>query len=159
MHQQTEQLLAARCTFLQTCQCSLRLIGLLLGDIPLLGLLFKNKSYEKKKINLLVFLSPHIIKDGADIEKITENKKTSFARSADKYAQGEVLVKFKDDIPFERISEILSAEGASVLKELKPQGLYLIKLEKNQDVKDAVEIFATYGEVEYAEPNYILKVQ
>jgi hypothetical protein len=68
-------------------------------------------------------------------------------------------VKFKDGIPFERISEILSAEGGSVLRELKPQGLYLIKLKENQDVKDAMKIFATYEEIEYAEPNYILTIQ
>ena len=68
-------------------------------------------------------------------------------------------MKFKDGISFERISEILSAEGASMLRELKPEGLYLIRLKKDQDVKDAMEIFATYEEVEYAEPNYMLKIQ
>jgi len=131
----------------------------LLGDIPLLGWLFKNKTYEKKKTNLLVFLSPHIIKDGTDLAAITEKKKTDFARKEDKYVQGEVLLKFRSDTPDERIQEILSAEGASLLRELKPEGLYLIRLKKKQDVRDAMEIFSAYGEVEYAEPNYMLKIQ
>jgi len=131
----------------------------ILGDIPLLGWLFKNKTYEKKKTNLLVFLAPHIIKDGADLATITEKKKTDFARNEDRYVRGEVLVKFRDDVPFERISEIVSAEGVSLLRELQPKGLYLIKLKEKQDVEDAVKIFAAYGEVEYAEPNYVLKIQ
>ncbi|MGB0452937.1 MAG: type II secretion system secretin GspD [Bacteriovoracaceae bacterium] len=33
----------------------------LLGDIPILGWLFKNKSREKQKINLLFFLTPRIL--------------------------------------------------------------------------------------------------
>ncbi len=131
----------------------------LLGDIPILGWLFKSKTYEKKKTNLLVFLSPHIIKNEEELSTITDDKKTEFARTEHRYVQGEVLVKFKDDTPEDRIAEILSAEGASIIKELKPKGLYLIKLKGGQDVNDAVKIFVTYEEVEYAEPNYILKMQ
>jgi len=131
----------------------------LLGDIPLLGWLFKSKTYDKKKTNLLVFLSPHIIKDGAELAAITEKKKTDFARTDDRYARGEILVKFREDVPSGRISWIVSAEGASLLRDLQPEGLYLIKLREGQDEKDAVKIFATYDEVEYAELNYILKIQ
>jgi general secretion pathway protein D len=43
----------------------------LLGDIPLLGNLFKYKSVSRKKTNLLIFLTPHVIKDPRDIAKVT----------------------------------------------------------------------------------------
>jgi type II secretory pathway component GspD/PulD (secretin) len=33
----------------------------LLGDIPLLGKLFTNKGKEKKKTDLLIFITPHVI--------------------------------------------------------------------------------------------------
>lgn len=36
----------------------------LLGDIPLLGLLFRHKSVSKEKVDLLVFVTPHIIAPG-----------------------------------------------------------------------------------------------
>jgi general secretion pathway protein D len=46
----------------------------LLGDIPLLGWFFKNKSKENKKTNLLVFITPRVVTDPEKIKKITEEK-------------------------------------------------------------------------------------
>ncbi|TBR20925.1 MAG: hypothetical protein EPO63_09215, partial [Candidatus Nitrosotenuis sp.] len=46
----------------------------LLGDIPLLGWLFKNKSKQRTKTNLMIFLTPHIIKTVADMERITTSR-------------------------------------------------------------------------------------
>ena len=131
----------------------------LLGDIPILGWLFKNKTYEKKKTNLIVFLSPHIVKEAKELSRITESKKLEFAKTEERYNQGELLVKFNEETPEERINEILSIEGASVISVLKPKVLYHLKLRTGQDVREAVKIFSKYKEIEYAEPNYILKIQ
>jgi general secretion pathway protein D len=131
----------------------------ILGDIPVLGWLFKNKSVEKRKTNLLVFLTPHIIKEAEHLAKLSDSKKTDFARAEERYSKGELLVQFKGGIQETRISEILSAEGAAVISEMKPKGLYLIKLKKEQDVREAVKKFNAYEEVEYAEPNYIMKMK
>ncbi len=46
-----------------------------LGDIPLLGWLFKSSSKEWQKTNLLVFLTPHIIRHKSDIDRITNAQK------------------------------------------------------------------------------------
>lgn len=131
----------------------------LLGDIPILGWLFKNKKLEKKKTNLLVFLTPHIVKDAEQLLKLTDDKKLEFAKSGGRYKQGELLIKFSEETIEDRISEILSVEGASIISILKPKALYLIKLKKEQDVRAAVKIFNKYKEVEYAEPNYMMKIQ
>ncbi len=130
-----------------------------LGDIPGLGLLFKNKSKEKTKTNLLVFLTPHIVKEAEQLAKLTDRKKVEFARTEDTYIQGELLVKFREGITGERMTEILSGEGATVISLSKLQGLYHISLKKGQDVEDAVKIFNAYKEVEYAEPNYMMKIK
>ena len=114
---------------------------------------------EKTKTNLLVFLTPHIVKGAEQLSRLTDAKKTDFAKANDRYAQGELLIKFRDGTPENRISGILSAEGASVMSELKPKELYLVRLKKGQDVREAAKIFNGYQEVEYAEPNYILKMQ
>ncbi len=45
-----------------------------LGDIPVLGWLFKTQSTQTIKNNLLVFLTPHLITDEADIVKLNERK-------------------------------------------------------------------------------------
>jgi general secretion pathway protein D len=46
----------------------------LLGDIPILGYLFKYSTKQKKKTNLLILLTPYIIKDQLDLENIRERK-------------------------------------------------------------------------------------
>jgi len=46
-----------------------------LGNIPLLGWLFKTYSGGKNKTNLLVFITPHIIRSPEDMEKATAKKK------------------------------------------------------------------------------------
>ena len=46
----------------------------LLGDIPVLGWLFKNKSTRKVKSNLVVFLTPNIIRNSEGHKKILKAK-------------------------------------------------------------------------------------
>ncbi len=47
----------------------------ILGDIPLLGWLFKSRRTEREKTNLFVFLTPHVINNKADAQKIYKQKK------------------------------------------------------------------------------------
>jgi len=55
----------------------------LLGDIPLLGWFFKNKSKENTKTNLLVFITPRVVTDPEKIKKITEEKQEEFKKIQD----------------------------------------------------------------------------
>ena len=45
-----------------------------LGSLPLLGWLFRNESTKKTKTNLLLFLTPYIIRDQSDYRRIFERK-------------------------------------------------------------------------------------
>jgi general secretion pathway protein D len=45
-----------------------------LGDIPILGWLFRDTDRKKVKTNLLLFLTPYIIRDSADFRRIFERK-------------------------------------------------------------------------------------
>ena len=45
-----------------------------LGSIPLLGALFRNTSQIRERTNLLLFLTPYIIRDQADFRRIFERK-------------------------------------------------------------------------------------
>lgn len=47
----------------------------LLGDIPILGWLFKTHSTNTKKTNMFIFVTPHIIKNPGDISRVTNQKK------------------------------------------------------------------------------------
>lgn len=46
----------------------------LLGDLPVLGWLFKGKKSDKKKVNMLVFLTPKIIRNPNDQRTLLSNK-------------------------------------------------------------------------------------
>ena len=46
----------------------------ILGDIPLLGWLFRSRSSEVKKTNLLVFLTPRVIRDYERSRTILDKK-------------------------------------------------------------------------------------
>ncbi|MCZ6463895.1 MAG: type II secretion system secretin GspD [Proteobacteria bacterium] len=53
-----------------------------LGDIPVLGWLFKSTSQSLRKINLLVFLTPHIIRSREDLELESIRKRKEFRERA-----------------------------------------------------------------------------
>lgn len=54
-----------------------------LGDVPVLGWLFKSTSNNLAKRNLLVFLTPHIIRSPEDLEKASIGKREEFRRRSE----------------------------------------------------------------------------
>jgi general secretion pathway protein D len=57
----------------------------ILGDIPLLGFLFKQSSKTKQKSNLLLILTPYIIRDQDDLRAIFERKMQERQEIIDRY--------------------------------------------------------------------------
>jgi len=56
----------------------------LLGDIPLLGWFFKSKNKTRSKTNLVILLTPHIVKDAADLAEMTRIQRQAFGEAAKK---------------------------------------------------------------------------
>jgi len=83
----------------------------LLGDIPVLGGLFRSKSTAAVKTNLLVFMTPQIIRNASDMEAITRRaRKTSqslqsreLRQSLESSSLGSAFMidLFADDVPEE----------------------------------------------------------
>jgi general secretion pathway protein D len=59
-----------------------------LGDIPLLGALFKNEARTRKKTNLMVFLRPVVVRDAASAQQLS-NDRYEQMRSGQQNAQPE----------------------------------------------------------------------
>jgi general secretion pathway protein D len=57
----------------------------LLGDIPILGWLFKFKTTKVEKTNLMIFITPYIIKTEADIAELTKKKGNALEKFRDQY--------------------------------------------------------------------------
>ena len=73
------------------------------------------------------------------------------------YVPGEVLVKFKKNInTSQKNSKIINVSGTKG-KDIN-NDLTLVKLSIGQSVKSAIDEFAKDDLVEYAEPNYIIKL-
>jgi len=56
-----------------------------LGDIPILGALFRKTSKSKRKTNLLLILTPYIIRDPGDLREIFERKMQERQQMIDRY--------------------------------------------------------------------------
>lgn len=69
----------------------------LLGDIPILGNLFKSTTSSKRKRNLMVFIRPTIIRDGVTMNSIS-HKKYNFIRAEQlkRQAEGIPLMPFTE---------------------------------------------------------------
>jgi len=92
----------------------------LLGDIPILGWLFKGKNYQKQKTNLLIFLTPKIIRSSSDRMHLLSDKlieRNEFVRN-----------NLGGRDPFGTSSEQLARRADEALKKEAPK--------QNEEVED-----------------------
>jgi hypothetical protein len=75
----------------------------LLGDIPILGWLFKYKSSKVEKVNLMIFITPYIIKTAEEAAELTSHREGILEGFREKFRiekKGvEPLPKFKPSAP------------------------------------------------------------
>jgi general secretion pathway protein D len=131
----------------------------LLGDLPLLGYLFKQTSVSREKTNLMVFLTPHIVKEADSLARLTEMKQRELAVARNQYAEGELLIKFREGITEDKALSVISQKGATIIKFDEKMDLYNIKLKKAQSVEEALKDFMSLPEVLYTEPNYTFRIR
>ncbi len=56
-----------------------------LGDLPVLGFLFRSTKNDRKKTNLLLILTPYVIRDQEDLRKVFERKMQERQEFLDRY--------------------------------------------------------------------------
>jgi general secretion pathway protein D len=54
----------------------------ILGDIPLLGALFKSVSHDHNQTELMVLLTPHIIRNNAEAQKLRQEETSHLSQSS-----------------------------------------------------------------------------
>jgi general secretion pathway protein D len=57
----------------------------ILGDIPILGALFRRTTRTQQRSNLLLFLTPYVIRDQSDLRRIFERKMRERQEFLDRY--------------------------------------------------------------------------
>lgn len=87
----------------------------LLGDIPILGWLFKQHSTKKEKVNLLLVLTPYIISDRSDFQRVFERKlKEHEEFAADFYGE---KAEYRAHVDYARKNGPLALLGSAILME------------------------------------------
>lgn len=54
----------------------------LLGDIPLIGYMFRRTTNSNRKVNLMVFLTPHVLNERSEADRITNSKRKNQIRDS-----------------------------------------------------------------------------
>lgn len=91
----------------------------LLGDIPVLGHLFRSQTRQKIKTNLLLFLTPYIIRDSSDFRRIFERKMKERQQFVEQFYGASTTYDVAIDFarkpgPLARMSQLLNKEMAKV---------------------------------------------
>jgi general secretion pathway protein D len=131
----------------------------LMGDIPILGWLFKFNRVSRNKTNLLVFLSPHIVKESDELAQVTGDRQREFFADEKNYSEDQFMVKFDESINQQRARQIIETQGLTVIDYFESINVYLIKLNQDLTVEEAISEFSALPEVIYAEPDYKVKIQ
>lgn len=70
----------------------------LLGDLPLLGWLFRSKKTEEKKTSLMVFITPTIIRNPEDLEEVTRQNRRNLKQFKETGGGREVFGPLATDV-------------------------------------------------------------
>jgi fervidolysin-like protein len=73
--------------------------------------------------------------------------------------RNELLVKFKPDVPPERITVILKDTKAELVTVFKETRIHHVRILEGESLESVMARLSSYPEVEYAEPNYVQHLQ
>lgn len=90
---------------------------------------------------------------------ISNNKELITPPAKKEYVKDEVIVRFKDTVTEERIKEISTSLSCVIIRKIGPTKTFLIKIKTGGDVKEIIDKYKQFEEVEHAQPNYIKYMQ
>jgi general secretion pathway protein D len=86
-----------------------------LGDIPVLGRLFKRTTKRTEKRNLLIFLTPYIIRDNTDFRRIFARKMQERREFIDRFTAFDYH-EVQPDIDYDRTNGMLEEMNRAILQ-------------------------------------------
>ena len=78
-----------------------------LGDIPVLGALFRTSTETSQKLNLLLVITPHIIRDQNDLKRIFERKMQERQEFLDRYFVFDDTIPWQPPVDYHRTNGLL----------------------------------------------------
>ncbi len=89
---------------------------------------------------------------------IDDRPKPPMTAEQQKFVEGEIIVRYKDDLSEAGIHRMLKTHGAKIKQKLSGKNQYLIKLPFGHTVRSAVPLYNSLIGVKWAEPNYIYRM-
>ncbi|MCX7974514.1 MAG: hypothetical protein N3B16_08440, partial [Candidatus Aminicenantes bacterium] len=86
------------------------------------------------------------------------NNSQPFQLSTPLYKEGEVLVKFKSRATETQIKTLITLYGSRELKKIPRIDVYQLEVPHHQSVHEMVNLLRLNPEVEFAEPNYYVRL-
>lgn len=95
----------------------------ILGDIPILGALFRQHKTTKAKTNLLLILTPYVVRDQEDLRAIFERKMQERQEFLDRYFVFNEEVAWEPPKDFSRANGLVEAIRQSMIEEQERERL------------------------------------
>jgi len=83
----------------------------------------------------------------------------SSAAGAKKFSEDSIIVKFKPGATDAKKDDLHKRHGSKIAKKFDRLRMHHVKLKKGKAVEDALKEYRADPDVEYAEPDYVMKVQ
>jgi general secretion pathway protein D len=110
-----------------------------LGDIPLIGFLFRNSSKQTVKSNIIIALTPYVITDTDDMRRIAEKKMRERREFIDRYSSVEDKANFDTGIDYRRKRGMLE-EINRAAKEIDDEEAALRRLRERDLMEESTPI-------------------
>ena len=108
----------------------------ILGDIPVLGLLFKQTQKKKTKSNLLLVLTPYVIRDQEDLRAIFERKMQERQEFLDRYFVFSDLVAWQPPRDYGRANGLVEDIRQAMLSQDEKARLELERAPKARKIHE-----------------------
>ena len=125
------------------------------GDLPFIGWLFKYKTTTKTKTNLLVFLTPHVVTEAENLDRLSRDKLNEFTKKEKLYIESELIVTFKSGVTEQTAKDVIARQRAMIIK-IMNDNTYHIALREGTNFEEAINKFSSLPEVQKAEPVNII---
>jgi thermitase len=101
----------------------------------------------------VLFITSFFLIDAGQIRKTARPAQGSAAE----YAPGEILVKFKPDVPTSLREAVLASSETRAVRRLSRLDVFVVRIPDEASVEELAYVFQRNPHVQYAEPNYLCR--
>ena len=103
----------------------------ILGDLPLLGALFRTETRRIERRNLLLFMTPYVIRDQSDLRRIFERKMRERQEFLDRYFVLSGNSEVRPDIDYSRTNGLVEEIRQAIRQQREQQERESLSLERS----------------------------